>query len=157
MSNSWPSRGKRGRVSLRSATRRNVRAMSVLRRTRKSLVGTYRRSRRSYLHHRARPALAELGILAHFDGYPADAIPPQYANLLAIYRLVLQRKPAVILELGGGFSTFVFAHAVKDLRSRGYHVEFHSVDQSDYWQRVVRERMPEELLPLVHFWRARHA
>jgi hypothetical protein len=128
--------------------------MSVLRRVRKSLVGTFRRTRRSYLHRRARPALAGLGILAHFDGYPAEAIPPQYANLLAIYRLVLQRKPAVILELGGGCSTFAFAHAVKDLRSRGWHAEFHSVDESDYWQSVVRERMPKELLPLVHFWRA---
>ncbi len=128
--------------------------MSVLRRARKSLVGPYRRARRSYLHRRARPALAELGILAHFDGYPAEAIPPQYANLLAIYRLVLQRMPAVILELGGGCSTFAFAHAVKDLRSRGWHAEFHSVDESDYWQEVVREHMPQDLFRMVHFWRA---
>ena len=128
--------------------------MSFLWRTRKSVIGTYRRNRKSYLHRRARPVLGELGILAHFDGYPAAAIPPQYANLLAIYRLVLQRMPAVILELGGGCSTFAFAHAVKDLRSSGCHAEFHSVDESEYWQSVVRERMPKELLPLVHFWRA---
>jgi hypothetical protein len=128
--------------------------MSMLRRARKSAVGVFRRTRKSYLDWRSRPVLRELGILDHFEGYPPQAIPPQYANLLGLYRLTLQRKPAVVLELGGGCSTFAFAHAVRELRSGGWGVEFHSVDESDYWQQVVKDRLPSELSALVHFWRA---
>jgi len=98
--------------------------------------------------------LKRLGIIAYFDGYPPDAIAPQYDDLFGLYLITLQRKPSVILELGGGYSTFVFAHAVRQLHSQGHQVTLFSVDESDYWQQVVKNHMPRELLPFVSFWRS---
>jgi hypothetical protein len=99
-------------------------------------------------------ALKKLGITAYFDDYPPEAIPPQYDDLFGLYLITLRRKPAMILELGGGYSTFVFAHAVRELFSQNYQVTFFSVDESDHWQQVVKDHMPQELLPFVRFWRS---
>jgi hypothetical protein len=98
-------------------------------------------------------ALKELGIIDYFNGYPAEAIPPQYADLWGLYLIVMKRKPAVILELGGGYSTFVFAHAVRTLAQQGTSIKFFSVDESAYWQRIVKDHMPKELMSFVRFHR----
>jgi hypothetical protein len=96
----------------------------------------------------------ELGIIAYFDGYPANAFRPKYDELLGLYLAVVRRKPRVILELGGGYSTFVIAHAVRELHAQNYEAMFYSVDQSDHWQQVVKNQLPKDLLPFVRFWRA---
>jgi hypothetical protein len=98
--------------------------------------------------------LRKLGITSYFEGYPPEAFPPQYDDLFGLYLLTLQRRPAVLLELGGGYSTFVLAHAARELSRQQYPIEFHSVDESDHWQQVVKDRMPKELLPFIRFWRS---
>ncbi len=98
--------------------------------------------------------LRQLGIVDHFRGYPSDAIKPQWDDLQKIYRLVMARRPAVILELGGGYSTFVIAHAVKQLADAGYVIEFHSVGDSEHWQSVVKSRMPAHLAHHIEFFHA---
>jgi hypothetical protein len=121
-----------------------------------ALVG--RPWRRALKQHRRRQAyrkLKQLGLIDAFSGYPADAIAPKYHELYGLYRLVKKRKPAVLVELGGGYSTFAFAQACHDLAAKqGHRVQFYSVDQSDYWQQVVKERMPPKLSPFVNFYRA---
>src|SRR6476619_1848443 len=54
---------------------------------------------------RAFRTLQELGITASFDCYPPNAHRPKYDELLALYLVIQKRKPRVILELGGGYST----------------------------------------------------
>jgi hypothetical protein len=66
----------------------------------------------------------------------------------------MQRRPTVLLELGGGYSTFVFARAVRELSNQGCEVAFYSVDESDHWQKVVKDHMPKQLLPFIRFWRS---
>lgn len=130
-------------------------------RTRKILIGTFagssvRRVVRRVIN-RYGPSYYEMkkrGFLDYFKGYPKDAIRPEWDDLYGIYTLVMARKPAVIVELGGGYSTFVFAHAAKELGEQGIHVAFHSVDESDHWQNVVKERMPEVLAPYIQYFRA---
>jgi hypothetical protein len=98
--------------------------------------------------------LAGLGVVAYFRDYPPEAFEPEYADLWGLYLVVMKRKPAVVLELGGGYSTFVFAHAARTLAEQGNNIQFYSVDESDHWQRVVKNHMPGSLLPFVHFHRS---
>jgi len=96
--------------------------------------------------------LERLGIISHFRGYPRKAIKPEWDDLHGIYLLVMERRPAVIVELGGGYSTFVIAHAVRELVQQGHTTVFWTVDESPFWQDVVRDRMPKGLLPFIKFW-----
>ena len=102
---------------------------------------------------RAFRTLQELGITASFDGYPPNAHRPKYDELLALYLVIQKRKPRVILELGGGYSTLVIAHAVRKLHEGDHQAIFYSVDESDHWQQVVKDHMPKDLLSYVRFWR----
>jgi hypothetical protein len=114
-----------------------------------------RRMRKSWRRLQSFRALKRLGIIDYFPGYPPDALRPQYDDLFGLYLITMRRRPAVILELGGGYSTFVFAHAVRELFLQNHQIAFYSVDESDHWQqRVVKNHLPRELLPFVHFWRS---
>jgi hypothetical protein len=115
---------------------------------------TARRVRKGWRRWQSFRALKRLGIIDYFRGYPPDAFPPQYDDLFGLFLITMRRRPAVILELGGGYSTFVFAHAVRELFRQNHQIAFYSVDESDHWQRVVKNHFPRELLPFVHFWRS---
>jgi hypothetical protein len=115
---------------------------------------TVNRVRKRWRRWQSFRALKRLGIIDYFRGYPPDAFPPQYDDLFGLYLITMRRRPAVILELGGGYSTFVFAHAVRELFRQNHQIAFYSVEESDHWQRVVKNHFPRELLPFVHFWRS---
>lgn len=108
--------------------------------------------RRRALNEQPYLELKRIGVVDYFRSYPRKAIKPQWQDLHGIYLLTMQRKPEVIVELGGGYSTFVFAHAIRELTAAGHKATFWSVDESPFWQQVVKERMPPELLPFVKFW-----
>jgi hypothetical protein len=126
---------------------------SLLARLRYAPGRAVRRLATRWRQRRAFRTLSELGVIAYFDGYPPNALQPKYDELLALYLVIQKRKPKVILELGGGYSTFVIAHAVRELHARNCQAIFYSVDQSDHWQQVVKDHMPKDLLPFVRFWR----
>lgn len=108
----------------------------------------YQIERNQFKNWRAYGRLQELGIIDHFAGYPAVALPPQYDDLFNLYQVVQERRPTVVLELGGGYSTIVIASALKNM---GYGGEFWSVDESERWQLLVQQRMPPELRPFVRY------
>ncbi len=111
-------------------------------------VAAYQRERDQFRCMRAYWKLKRIGCIEDFVGYPAHALPPQYDNLLNLYLTVKQRKPKVILELGGGYSTLVIARAVSELDAG---IIFWSVDPSEYWQEIVRTHMPARLRPFVKY------
>ena len=125
--------------------------------TKAALIAMDQRWRRISKRHRVRRSyrrLERLGLVEYFRDYPAEAISPKYHELYGLYRLVKKRRPKVMIELGGGYSTFAFAQACHDLAKQGHRIQFYSVDQSDHWQQVVKERMPLILSPFVNFYRA---
>lgn len=89
--------------------------------------------------------IRKLGLVECLERRPEEAIPPKYNDLSGLYRLVMKRRPKIILELGGGCSTFVLAAAAKAVGARLY-----SVDQSDHWQSLVRDAMPKHLAVSYH-------
>ena len=129
-------------------------AISWPRKSAKMVRGSWRQLRKIPRRLQSFRALKKLGIIDYFRDYPPDAIRPRYDDLFGLYLITMRRRPAVILELGGGYSTFVFAHAVRELFLQNNQIAFYSVDESDYWQRVVKNHLPHELLPFVHFWRS---
>jgi hypothetical protein len=98
--------------------------------------------------------IERLGLIDCLQDYPQNAIRPKYDHMYGLYRLVCQRKPEIVLELGGGFSTFALAKACHDLRAVGCSARLYSVDQSPYWQGVVQQHMPSDLRSYVTFHRA---
>jgi hypothetical protein len=128
--------------------------MTLLSRLRHAPARAIERGVTRWRQRRAFRTLQELGIIAYFDGYPPNAMRPKHDELLALYLVIQKRKPRVILELGGGYSTFVIAHAVRELHERNDKAIFYSVDESDYWQQVVKDHLPKHLLSFVRFWRA---
>ena len=53
------------------------------------------------------------GLAKHYDGYPKHAMPPEFYDLYQLYSLVRDRKPKIVMELGGGCSTIALSYALK--------------------------------------------
>jgi hypothetical protein len=111
-------------------------------------VAAYAREREQLRCIRAYRALDAIGCIKDFEGYPITALPPQYDDLLNLYLLVKERKPRVVLELGGGYSTLVIARAVSQLN---VDADFWSVDASEFWQSQVDAHMPDDLRRYVKY------
>jgi predicted O-methyltransferase YrrM len=95
---------------------------------------------------RAARALDQLGVLAAIDAFvaarPPAAIPPDYADLLRLHRLVRAHGASNILEYGSGCSTLVLALAARDVADDW---SVYSVDAEPYWADATRSALPPEL------------
>ena len=74
-----------------------------------------------------------------------NLFPPDYADLENLINRVLELKPARVLEMGGGQSTYALAFAVSRLRKAGLPCEFVTLDQSAEYLAVTRANLPESL------------
>ena len=96
-----------------------------------------------------------------------EAIAYDINDLVRIHRLIRQRKCFTVMELGVGFSTIIIADALKKnkadweqlsptpkIRNR-FMFQCFSVDTSEKWMQISKERLPEELLQFVHFQHSR--
>ncbi len=79
------------------------------------------------------------------DARPADAKPPVWSDLWAIYSQVRERKPKVMLEFGSGCSTIIQAQALADNTAQGAPGFLHSLDADARWGQVTINSMPEHL------------
>ncbi len=109
------------------------------------LAIAYRKAGVAVLNHRGRRALGRLGYLSLFDARPADAKPPVWSDLWAIYSQVRERKPKVMLEFGSGCSTIIQAQALADNTAQGAPGFLHSLDADARWGQVTINSMPEHL------------
>lgn len=91
------------------------------------------------------------------------AIPIDKEDLVRIHRLIRKRKSFTVLEFGVGFSTLIIADALKKnkadwmnlkeqpkIRNR-FQFQCFSVDTSQQWMDVAKERLPTELQGFVQF------
>jgi hypothetical protein len=117
-----------------------------------SPVRAFAREREQFRSIRAYRTLQAVGCIRDFEGYPVTALPPQYDDLLNLYLLVKERKPRVVLELGGGYSTLVIARAISELDTD---VVFWSVDANAHWQARVAAQMPDTLRRFVKYHQAK--
>ena len=105
----------------------------------------------------AERCLRRLGLLEAFAHRPADACPPDYADLWYLYRLVRHRRPACVLEFGAGCSTLVIARALRDnhraavardpFDNRRRLPKLVSVDSEPQWAEAAWRQLPPDLLP----------
>ncbi|MEM1119365.1 MAG: hypothetical protein AAGJ18_02895 [Bacteroidota bacterium] len=96
-------------------------------------------------------------------GADEQAIPMDKEDLVRLHQLIRQRKSFTVLEFGVGFSTVIIADALKKnkadwlqlksqpkIRNR-FMFQCFSVDTSEEWIAVAKNRLPVELQVLVHF------
>lgn len=83
-------------------------------------------------------------------------LAPDLKDLARLHYVALKRKSFCILELGSGYSTLIFAHAMQTLQSlygeqivdltridKPFHV--YSVDEQERYKDAARERIPKAL------------
>lgn len=107
----------------------------------------WREEQRAWREYFGRRRLERLGITAHYASMPKGPIPPDYADLWQIYRLIRQKQPKLVYELGSGCSTSIIAQALAD-NGNGGMVSF---DDSEHWLGQTRNYFPEHLLELCEF------
>ena len=94
--------------------------------------------------------LNRLGYLDFANHHPAGALAPQGGDLWFLYSLVRNRKPGLIIELGSGCSTVIFAQALYDNQrddpGRGGMII--SLDGMAEWAEVTRASVPNYLAAL---------
>ena len=92
------------------------------------------------------------GLAKYYDGYPKHAMPPEFYDLYQLYSLVRDRKPEIVMELGGGCSTIALSYALKKNCEEGQGSgKLYSIDESQYWQNILREYLPDELTSFCEF------
>ncbi len=75
---------------------------------------------------------------------PAEAFPPDYADLWFLYRTVRRRRPRLVLEFGSGCSTLALALALHENRGEGGPAgRLVSIDSDPYWTESTRGALPE--------------
>ena len=92
-----------------------------------------------------------------------EAISMDKDDLVRLHRLIRQRMSFTVMELGVGFSTLIIADALKKnkadwealdnppkIRNR-FIFQCFSVDTSEKWIKVAKERMPKDLQSFVQF------
>jgi hypothetical protein len=87
---------------------------------------------------------------------PAEggAYAPAWNDMENIYHLIRKRKPKVILELGGGYSTNFFARALRDNhKETGEKGKLYSFDGSEFWLDITAANLAKapDLLDYVEF------
>jgi len=92
------------------------------------------------------------GLAKYYNGYPKHSIPPEFYDLFQLYTLVRNRKPEIVMELGGGCSTIALSYALKRNYEEGHGAgKLYSIEESKYWQGVLRDYMPSELTAFCEF------
>jgi hypothetical protein len=105
----------------------------------KSPIMLLRSAARVPLVRRAEAQARALGLDRLFVERPADAFPPTWTDLLLLYRLVRERRPDHVLELGSGCSTAILAQALYENR-RG---TLYTVDVDQHWLDVALSYVPK--------------
>lgn len=102
----------------------------------------------------AKQYLEKQGVLKYLEGVKKGQLEPDYCDLARLHQLVISRNVFTILEFGIGWSTIIFADALKkneekwknfknknDFRNNNPFKVF-SVDSSKGWIDVVNELIP---------------
>ena len=81
-----------------------------------------------------------------------DMFPPDFLDLENLMDQILELRPKRVLELGGGYSTFVLANALDRVwQQTGEQFEFITVDQSLEYLEKTRALFPADLAEKVTF------
>ncbi len=82
---------------------------------------------------------------------PPDALPPNYVDLLFLYKAVRRRRPLSILEFGSGCSTVVMRQALRHNEEPigGF---LCSLESEKRWAGITRKIMPSHLVNMGQVW-----
>jgi len=110
--------------------------------------------RRDWGNFFARRRAGRLGLREYFfkGRMVSGALVPDWADLTNMYDIVRERRPQVVVEIGGGCSTIVIAHALaENVKEGGTEGRIYSFDGSKFWQEELVARFPDHLRNHVEF------
>ena len=73
-----------------------------------------------------------------------------YIDLNNIIKTIYKHKPKVVLELGGGYSTYAIIYALLNVHKKN-HFKFYSIDQTLDYQKKLIDDFPENLKNKIIF------
>jgi len=102
------------------------------------------------------------GITGSVDPNFTDPYAPELQDLARLHRLCIKRRVMTVLEFGCGYSSLIFAHAMKvNSENHGEYVrenlrrnnpfEVHSVDNMKDYIELARSRIPDDLQNFAKF------
>ena len=77
------------------------------------------------------------GVMILLQAGESNEFAPDYGDLYQMHKMIMKRKPRVVLEFGVGFSTITIAKALATL-GRGH---LYSVDTSEQWLENTRQKL----------------
>lgn len=98
----------------------------------------------------AKSKMDHLGLSSLLTNRPSETIPPDFADLFFLYRMVRIRKPKVVLEFGSGCSTIILAQALYEnsLENQSNSGYCYSVDADPKWTSITINSIPPYLKTL---------
>ena len=72
-----------------------------------------------------------------------------YYELLVLFKHIVRRRPAYVLELGAGISTVVLAHAALKVRARGLPCTIVSMEENEFYYQDLRKILPKAIMDCV--------
>jgi len=88
----------------------------------------------------------ETGLSELYSTITKNEYPILYADQAFIYRLIMKKKPKIIVEFGSGFSTLTMAAAAHSLNNN---VKIFFVETQERWANNTLSRIPENLRQYV--------
>ena len=81
-----------------------------------------------------------------------NLIPADYIDLLNLYKIILNRKPKKVLEVGSGYSTFVILRALNDLKlKKNEKFIFYSLEQDTWYLNEIKSLFHKEDFNILKF------
>lgn len=91
----------------------------------------------------------DLGLAERLVDLKGGALPPHWDDLSTLYRLVLAKKPGLVLEYGSGCSTVVIAAALQALEKSGHSATMVSIESNPHWRDHTAGKLGPDLSRFV--------
>lgn len=93
----------------------------------------------------------EKGYLKYFSSGSKTEIKPDYLDLINLFKIIISRKPKVVLEFGVGFSTIAILLALNENSKIGVNGKLYVVDPEKKWIENTKKKIPSFLKKYVSF------
>jgi len=103
------------------------------------------------LLYEAKNFFIEKGYLKYFSSGSKTEIKPDYLDLINLFKIIISRKPKVVLEFGVGFSTIAILLALNENSKIGVNGKLYVVDPEKKWIKNTEKKIPIFLKNYVSF------
>ncbi len=116
-----------------------------------NIQSRYTNKKRTELLYKAKSFFIEKGYIKYFSSGSNVEYKPDYLDLINLFKIIIERKPKVILEFGVGFSTIAILLALNENSRTGVNGKLYVVDAEKKWIENTKKKIPKFLKNYVFF------